>query len=74
MLSQKNIKLNLTKFVTLSSNVDFFIFMSCSYTIESPCYGPEFDSAYNKNLYQEYFWGVKGGRRVMLTTSASSVS
>jgi hypothetical protein len=31
-------------------------------------------SASNRNVYQEYSWGVKGGRRVRLTTSLPSVS
>jgi hypothetical protein len=54
-------KLNLHKSVTLSSNVDFFfIFVRSSYTIEFPCYGPEFDSPYDRNVHQEYLWGVKG--------------
>jgi hypothetical protein len=32
------------------------------------------DLASNKNEYQEYFWGVKGGRHVRLTTLPPSVS
>ena len=32
-------------------------------------YDPEVDSASNRNEYQEYFLGVKGGRYVRLTTS-----
>ena len=31
-------------------------------------YGPEVDSASNRNEYQEYFLGVKSGRSVRLTT------
>ena len=31
-------------------------------------YGPEVDSASNRNEYQEYFLGGKGGRYVRLTT------
>ena len=31
-------------------------------------YGPRVDSASNRNEYQEYFLGVKGGRCVRLTT------
>jgi hypothetical protein len=37
-------------------------------------YGPGFDSASNRNEYQESSWGVNGGQRVGLTTSAPSVS
>jgi len=33
-----------------------------------PLYGPGVDSASNRNEYQEYFLGVKGGRCVGLTT------
>jgi hypothetical protein len=39
-----------------------------------PYYGPRIDSACNRNEYQESSWGVKGGRRVSLTTSPPSVT
>jgi hypothetical protein len=39
-----------------------------------PHYGLRDDSASNWNEYQESSWGVKGGRRVRLTTSPQSVS
>jgi hypothetical protein len=39
-----------------------------------PYYGPGVDSACNRNEYQEPFRGVKGGRRVRLTTLQPSVS
>jgi hypothetical protein len=35
---------------------------------------PGVDSVSNRNEYQESSWGVKGGRRVRLTISPSSVS
>jgi hypothetical protein len=39
-----------------------------------PHYGPGVDPASNKNEYQKPSWGVKGGRRVRLTTLPPSVS
>jgi hypothetical protein len=39
-----------------------------------PHYGPGVDSASNRNEYQEFFWRVKGGRCVRLTTLPPSVS
>jgi hypothetical protein len=39
-----------------------------------PQYGPGVDSASNRNEYQEPSRGVKGGRRVRLTTLPPSVS
>jgi hypothetical protein len=39
-----------------------------------PHYGPGVDSASNRNEYQEASWGVKGCRRVRLTTLPPSVS
>jgi hypothetical protein len=42
-----------------------------------PYYGPEVDSASNRNEYQESSWGVKGGRRVWtrcLTTEWTSTA
>jgi len=37
-----------------------------------PDYGPGVDSASNRNEYQEYFLGGKGGRCVGLTTLTPS--
>jgi hypothetical protein len=34
--------------------------ISSIYLILQPHYGPEVDSSYNTNEYQEYFLGVKG--------------
>jgi hypothetical protein len=42
--------------------------------LSQPHYGPGVDSASNRNEYQESSWGVKGGRRVRLTTLPPSVS
>jgi hypothetical protein len=42
--------------------------------LTQPDYGPGVDSACNRNEYQEPSWGVKGRRRVRLTTSPPSVS
>jgi hypothetical protein len=39
-----------------------------------PHYGPGDDSASNRNEHRESSWGVKGGRRVSVTTSPPSVS
>jgi hypothetical protein len=39
-----------------------------------PHCGPGVDSPSNRNEYQEFSWGVKGGRRVRLTTLQPSVS
>jgi len=41
------------------------IFIDTSFRLH---YGPEVDSASNRNEYQEYFLGSKGGRCVGLTT------
>jgi hypothetical protein len=38
------------------------------FIIVLPHYGPGIDSAFNRNEHQESFCGVKGGRRVGLTT------
>jgi hypothetical protein len=39
-----------------------------------PHYGPRVDSASNRNEYQEFFRGVKSGRRVGLTTLPPTMS
>jgi hypothetical protein len=48
-------------------------FFQFTYSFQ-PHYGPGVDSASNRNEYQENFRGVKGGRRMRLTTSPPSVS
>jgi hypothetical protein len=53
-----------------SKNNGYFQFTESS----QPHYGPGVYSASNKNEYQESSWGVKGGRRVGLTTLAPFVS
>jgi hypothetical protein len=42
--------------------------------ILQPHYGPGVDLASNGNEYQPSSWGLKGGRRVRLTTLPPSVS
>jgi hypothetical protein len=39
-----------------------------------PHYGPGVDSAANRNEYHESSWWAKGGRRIRLTTSPTSVN
>jgi hypothetical protein len=48
--------------------------MRWNFSSFQPHYGPGVDSASNRNEYQKPSWGVKGGRRVKLTTSPPSVS
>jgi hypothetical protein len=48
--------------------------MRWNFSSFQPHYGPGVDSASNRNEYQEHFWGIKGGRRVRLTTLLPSVS
>jgi hypothetical protein len=48
--------------------------MRWNFSSFQPHYGPGVDSASNRNKYQESSWGVKGGRRVRLTTLPPSVS
>jgi hypothetical protein len=62
----------------------FILYISHFSIITSPCVneiiiiimhsGPGVDLVSGRNEYQESSWGVKGGRRVWLTTSPSSVS
>jgi hypothetical protein len=48
--------------------------MRWNFSSFQPHYGPGVDSASNRNKYHETSWGVKGGRRVRLTTLPPSVS
>jgi hypothetical protein len=48
--------------------------MRWNFSSFQPHYGPGVDSASNGNEYQEPSWGVKGRRRVRLTTLPPSVS
>jgi hypothetical protein len=48
--------------------------MRWNFSSFQPHYGPRIDSASNRNEYQEPSWGVKGSRRVRLTTLPPSVS
>jgi hypothetical protein len=48
--------------------------MRWNFSSFQPHYGPRIDSASNRNEYQEPSWGVKGGRRVRLTSLPPSVS
>jgi hypothetical protein len=48
--------------------------MRWNFSSFQPHYGPGVDSASNRSEYQEPYWGVKGRRRVRLTTLPPSVS
>jgi hypothetical protein len=50
------------------------VLMRWNFSSFQPHCGPGVDSASNRNEYQEPSWGVKGGRRVRLTTLPSPVS
>jgi hypothetical protein len=50
------------------------VLMRWNFSSFQPHYGPGVDSASNINEYEEPSWGVKGGRRVRLTTLPPSVS
>jgi hypothetical protein len=40
----------------------FFFFFAVELILPAALYGPGVDSAYNRNEYQESYWGVNGGR------------
>jgi hypothetical protein len=48
--------------------------MRWNFSSFQPHYGPGVDTGSNRNEYQESSWGVKGGRRIRLTTLPPSVS
>jgi hypothetical protein len=48
--------------------------MKWNFSSFQPHYDSGVDSASNRNEYQESSWGVKGGRRIRLTTLPPSVS
>jgi hypothetical protein len=59
--------------VTGSIPGDVIVFLPIDLILQ-PKYDPGIDSASNRNEHQEFSWGLKGGRRVRLTTLPSSVS
>jgi hypothetical protein len=58
----------------VGSSPDEVFFFSIDLIFPAALCPPKVDSASNRNEYQKYSWGIKGGRRVKLTTLPSFVS
>jgi hypothetical protein len=65
-------------FISIIYIINFFIYLRSKFFyilgLRFASLGPGVDSGSNRNEYRESSWGVKGGRRVRLTTIPPSVS